>query len=142
MCFWINKSILVSLKLHQLNMTYFFVNIAELIKFFVHASLPNLILEYVVAPNTTSQNRRVRWGLPSLINPCSRHLSYNVGLLTLSNDSSCSFNTSFQFEAQKHNSGTLIYLNCIPLDCGKLSYNLLGCYYLGFVIFMLLLLWF
>jgi len=32
------------------------------------------LLEIMVGPNTTPQNRLVEWGLPPLINTCSGHL--------------------------------------------------------------------
>jgi len=42
----------------------------------------------VVGPNTTPQNRLMRWGLPPLINTLSSHHLSDVGLLTNFYDSS------------------------------------------------------
>jgi len=37
----------------------------------------------VVEPNTTPQNRLVRWGLLPLINTSSNHITSNVGLIPI-----------------------------------------------------------
>jgi len=41
-------------------------------------------LEIVVGPNTTPQNRLVRWWLPPLINTCSNHVLSDVRLFNTS----------------------------------------------------------